>query len=258
MDIEIILDPNLTPDQIAELAVVAENGGVRTLWHSNLYSAWDAFIALVPAAMATSRIRLGVLAVSPYEMHPLKISNAILSLNEIANGRAIIAIGGGGAVISATSAEGVRLNPKKMRIVRGVREAVEIVKAAYSGELIKPYKGELFQITLPVRTDWAKSDLKNYDFLVGQIVEVRRGRGYIDVSSLNKNDLVDLWDFSSHEADQSLRFIDHLQIGDSHLKGETANYLTDKYSLKGRFCGYLSKQLEPMITTEMLADYERA
>ena len=158
MDIEIILDPNLTPDQIAELAVVAENGGVRTLWHSNLYSAWDAFIALVPAAMVTSRIRLGVLAVSPYEMHPLKISNAILSLNEIANGRAIIAIGGGGAVISATSAEGVRLNPKKMRIVRGVREAVEIVKAAYSGELIKPYKGELFQITLPVRTDWAKSD----------------------------------------------------------------------------------------------------
>lgn len=138
MDIEIILDPNLTPDQIAELAVVAENGGVRTLWHSNLYSAWDAFIALVPAAMVTSRIRLGVLAVSPYEMHPLKISNAILSLNEIANGRAIIAIGGGGAVISATSAEGVRLNPKKMRIVRGVREAVEIVKAAYSGELIKP------------------------------------------------------------------------------------------------------------------------
>lgn len=157
MDIEIILDPNLTPAQLAEIAVVAEQGGVRTLWHSNLYSSWDAFVALVPAAMATKRIKLGVLAVSPYEMHPLKISNAILSLNEIANGRAIIAIGGGGAVVSATSEAGVYLDPKKLRIVRGVREAVEIVKAAYSGELVKPYDGELFRITLPVRTDWAKA-----------------------------------------------------------------------------------------------------
>ena len=76
MDIEIVLDPDLTPEQVAEIAVVAEKGGVRTLWHSNLYNGWDAFVTLVPAAMATSKIRLGVLAVSPYEMHPIKITNA--------------------------------------------------------------------------------------------------------------------------------------------------------------------------------------
>jgi hypothetical protein len=110
----------------------------------------------------------------------------------------------------------------------------------------------------PRPADWAKSDLKNYDFLVGQIGEVRRGQDYIDVSSLSRHDLVDLWDFSRHEADQALRFIDHLQVGGSHLKGETATYLTDKYRLKGRFCGYLSQQLEPMITTEMIDDYERS
>jgi alkanesulfonate monooxygenase SsuD/methylene tetrahydromethanopterin reductase-like flavin-dependent oxidoreductase (luciferase family) len=157
MDIEIILDPNLTPEQLAEIAVVAEQGGVRTLWHSNFPSTWDAFIALVPAAMATSKIRLGVLALSPYEMHPLKITNAILSLNEIAKGRAIVAIGGGGAVLSAIREEGVHLNYKQLRVVRGVREAVDIVKAACAGELTRGYEGELFKITFPVSTAWTKS-----------------------------------------------------------------------------------------------------
>ena len=157
MDIEIILDPNLTPGQVAEIAVAAEKGGVRTLWHGNMHSTWDAFVALVPAAMATSKIRLGTLAISPYEMHPLKITNAILSLNEIAKGRAIVAIGGGGAVMSATSKDGVHLDFRKMRIVRGVREAVEIVKAAGAGDLVKGYNGELFSITLPSRRDWVKS-----------------------------------------------------------------------------------------------------
>lgn len=157
MDVEIILDPNLTPEQFAEFAVIAENGGVRTLWHGNMHSTWDAFVALVPAAMATSRIRLGALAVSPYEMHPLKIANAILSLNEISGGRATVAIGGGGAVLSATSKDGVNLDFRKLRVVRGVREAVEIVKAAGTGELVKGYDGELFSITMPSRRDWMKS-----------------------------------------------------------------------------------------------------
>ncbi|NIX03899.1 MAG: LLM class flavin-dependent oxidoreductase, partial [Gammaproteobacteria bacterium] len=63
---------------------------------------------------------LGVLAVSPFEMHPLKIANAINSLNEIAGGRATVAIGGGGAVLSAMRNEGVELDYKALRVVRAV------------------------------------------------------------------------------------------------------------------------------------------
>lgn len=157
MNIEIILDTNLTPAELAEIAVVAERGGIRTLWHSNFPSTWDAFVALVPAALATSKIRLGVLAVSPFEMHPLKITNAINSLNEIAGGRATVAIGGGGAVLSAMRSEGVELDFKALRVVRAVREAVEIVKLAGAGELKRGYDGELYQVTMPYRTDWLKS-----------------------------------------------------------------------------------------------------
>ena len=157
MDTEIILDANLTPAELAEIAVVAERGGIRTLWHSNFPSTWDAFVALVPAALATNTLRLGVLAVSPFEMHPLKIANAINSLNEIANGRATVAIGGGGAVLSAMRSEGVELDFKALRVVRAVREAVEIVRGAAHGELKRGYQGELYQVTMPYQSDWLQA-----------------------------------------------------------------------------------------------------
>lgn len=151
MDIEIIVGSENSPQQIAELAVVAEQAGIRTLWHSNFPSDWDPFIGLVPAALATSKIRLGILAISPYEMHPIRMASSLVSLNELSNGRAIIGIGGGGAVALSIGdgAGGSSLNFKKMRIVRGVREAAEIIYRMASGKANRGYKGELFQVTRP-------------------------------------------------------------------------------------------------------------
>jgi len=154
MQIDIILEPDLTPAQVAEIAVAAENHGFRTLWHSNYHQNPDAFVALVPAALATRKIKLGVLAVSPYEMHPLKIANALLTLNEISGGRAIAAIGGGGSVMGAI---GIKMDPKAQRMLRGVREAVEMVKAVTSGKFVQGYPGELFKLTRPLKSGWAKS-----------------------------------------------------------------------------------------------------
>ncbi len=154
MNIEIILEPNSTPDEIAELAVMAENYGITALWSSNYAQQWDGFISLVPAAMATNKIKLGPLAVSPYEMHPIKIATAVMTLNEISNGRAMVGISGGGGILKAIDYE---MDPKKRRVVRGVREAVEIVKTAASGKFTEPYEGELFRIARPYRFDWAKA-----------------------------------------------------------------------------------------------------
>jgi len=154
MDIEIILDSDWSPQQTAEIAVEAEKIGIRTVWHSNITNTWDPFIGLVPAAVATSKIKLGVLAISPYEMHPIKLANSILSLNELAEGRAIIAIGGGGAVALSIVDD---LDFKKMRIVRGVREAAEIIYLIASGKFYQGYEGEVFKLTKPGRMTYAKS-----------------------------------------------------------------------------------------------------
>lgn len=153
MQLEIILEPDLTPTQVAEIAVAAEKHGFRALWHSNYHQNRDAFLALVPAALATSRISLGVLAVSPWETHPLKIGNALLTLNELSNGRALVAIGGGGSVLGAI---GMKMDPKANRMVRGVREAVEIVQAVASGEFHRGYEGEVFRVSRPFKHGWAK------------------------------------------------------------------------------------------------------
>jgi 5,10-methylenetetrahydromethanopterin reductase len=153
MDIEIILEPDIPPDQLADLAVAAENYGIRALWASNFWNHWDGFVSLVPAALATEQIELGVLAISPWEMHPLKIANALASVNEVSKGRSMVAIGAGGGIIKAM---GQTLDPKKMRIVRAVREAIEIVQNVVSGEFHEPYEGEIFQFGRPVRTKWVK------------------------------------------------------------------------------------------------------
>jgi len=147
------------PQEVAEFAVAAEQAGVRTLWNSNINNGYDPFMALVPAAQATSRIRLGPLAVSPYEMHPLKLGYALATLNELSNGRAQIGLGGGGAmalVIRNDNSEG-SLDFTKMRIVRGVREAAEIIYRITSGGFWPAYEGEIFTINRPFNTTFVKA-----------------------------------------------------------------------------------------------------
>ncbi|TDJ47647.1 MAG: LLM class flavin-dependent oxidoreductase [Gammaproteobacteria bacterium] len=153
MDIEIIFEPDIPPDQLAELAVTAENYGIRALWASNFWAHWDGFISLVQAAQVTEKIELGVLAISPFEMHPVKIANAIISLNEISQGRSMVAIGGGGGLLRVMGKES---DPAKLRIVRAVREAIEIVQGAASGEFNQPYKGELYEFDRPHHYKWVK------------------------------------------------------------------------------------------------------
>jgi hypothetical protein len=107
----------------------------------------------------------------------------------------------------------------------------------------------------PRAMDWARADQKNFQFLVNQVAEARRDRGYINTSSLSNNALVDLWEFSKFEADRAARNIDHLQSGLSHLKGPTADYLSSGHKLETRFYSFLAGQLEPLITPAMQDDY---
>ena len=151
MDIDIILEPDLTPTEIKELGVVAEDYGIRALWTSNYFSHWDGFLSLVPLAEATSKLKFGPLAVSPLEMHPLKIANTLLTLNELSNGRAQIAVGAGEGNITAM---GLQV-PEK--IVLAVRESIEIILAACKNQLQDLYHGEIFSVNFPCDYSWAKS-----------------------------------------------------------------------------------------------------
>ncbi len=138
MKIDIILEPDVTPAQLTELGLLAESHGINRIWVQNYSAARDCFLSLVPLALASTRIGIGVMVVSPWEFHPLKMANALLTLNEYSKGRAAICVGGG------AEWNGIMAIPVTRR-VRAVRETTEILKKACGERTVKNYQGEMYK-----------------------------------------------------------------------------------------------------------------
>ena len=146
MQIDIALEPEYDADQIAELAVLAEQNGIATIWVTNDPQARDLFMLFTKAAAVTQRIRLGVMAVSPMEVHPVKLAGSLLTLNEMSDGRASLVVGGGGAILAHT-----RLDLS--RRVRAVKECIEIIKAT-NAERPLNFQGDIYPVW-NFKTPWA-------------------------------------------------------------------------------------------------------
>ncbi len=138
MRVDVLLEPDQTPAQLTELAQLCEQYGIQTMWLQNYVSSRDPFMCLVPAAMATQRVGLGVCVISPWEMHPVKMANALLTLQEYSHGRAGLVIGGGGEWLA-------RLGIEPVKRVRAAREALELVRGAVAGGRFT-YPGELHKV----------------------------------------------------------------------------------------------------------------
>ncbi len=80
---------------------------------------------------------MGPIAVNPWDMHPVKISSSLHTLNEASGGRARVVIGGGGEALAS-------LGLKPERRVRAVQECVEIIRNSSKGERFD-YEGQLYR-----------------------------------------------------------------------------------------------------------------
>jgi alkanesulfonate monooxygenase SsuD/methylene tetrahydromethanopterin reductase-like flavin-dependent oxidoreductase (luciferase family) len=136
MELDIILEADLNSREVRELGLLAEEYGFRAVWTQNYARARDAFMIAMPLALASKRIRVGVLAVSAYEMHPLKIANALLTLNECAPAGACVVVGAGGEWP-------LILNVGYGKRITGTREALQLIKDAASGETVTS-EGEIY------------------------------------------------------------------------------------------------------------------
>lgn len=145
MQIDIVLEPNVTPKAMGRLGAMVESYGLGTVWTANHPAARDPFMCFAGVARSTNRVSMGPVAISPFELHPLKMANALLTLNELSDGRAAIVIGGGGGT-SITM--GLKPDRQSMipNMVKGVGEAVKFLKDVSHDNLLT-YRGEVFQIS---------------------------------------------------------------------------------------------------------------
>jgi len=138
MRIGLILDSRLSTSNITELGLLAEKYGIHTIWLASYIESREPFTNLSQLARHSSQINLGPVALNPFDTHPIRIATGLLTLNELAKGRATIVIGGGGESLQS-------LNLKPVKRVRAVKECVEILKSISAVDPLD-YSGELFQV----------------------------------------------------------------------------------------------------------------
>jgi alkanesulfonate monooxygenase SsuD/methylene tetrahydromethanopterin reductase-like flavin-dependent oxidoreductase (luciferase family) len=143
MRLDLVLEPD-TPQRFAELGLLAEELGFGAVWTANHISARDPFMSFMALAQQSEHIRMGPIAISPYELHPVKIANQLFTLNEQASGRADIVVGGGGGSVIGM---GLKSGRREMmpRMVRAVAECVEFLHGAAQAQPFS-YDGEIFQV----------------------------------------------------------------------------------------------------------------
>ena len=101
MNIDIVLDSHLTSSELTELGLLAEKYGIRCLWNASYLDGRDPFCNLAQLARESKTIKVAPMALNGYEMHPFRMAMNLLTLNELAQGRAEAMIGGGGEVVMA-------------------------------------------------------------------------------------------------------------------------------------------------------------
>ena len=96
MELGIGLKPDGTPLTTVELVKLAEKNGLSHAWivDSQLLCS-DVYVNLALAALATKRIKLCTGVTNPYTRHPTVTANAIVTINEISQGRAVLGLGAG-------------------------------------------------------------------------------------------------------------------------------------------------------------------
>jgi alkanesulfonate monooxygenase SsuD/methylene tetrahydromethanopterin reductase-like flavin-dependent oxidoreductase (luciferase family) len=139
MKVGVVLDGRRSASEIAELARLAEARGFSHVWLSGGARTKDHFVRLALAAAATKRIRLGPVALSPFEMHPVHAGLALLTLDEIAPERACLVLGAGGDLAATLGL------PARGR-VEAVEECIDIVRALAAGGEVN-YAGKHFRVS---------------------------------------------------------------------------------------------------------------
>jgi 5,10-methylenetetrahydromethanopterin reductase len=138
-ELGIAMDGRAPIADIAAQAQAAEAGGATTLWIACHLFLRDPVTTAALALAATRKIKIALMALSPYSTHPVYIAMAAASLDEMYPGRVILCLGSGAP--ADLKAAGID-SPKPLV---AVGEAVKICRQLFAGEMAD-FHGQMFNV----------------------------------------------------------------------------------------------------------------
>src|SRR5262245_1476421 len=118
---------------------VAEAGGGAPVWTACHLFLRDPITMAALALGATQRIKVALMAMSPYSMHPVLIAMAAAALDEMYPGRVILCLGVG------APADLLAAGIASPRPIKTIAEAVAICRSLLEGETTD-FQGEIFNV----------------------------------------------------------------------------------------------------------------
>jgi len=125
---------------IAAQAQAAEEGGASTLWIACHLFLRDPVTTAALALAATKKIRIALMAMSPYSTHPVYIAMTAASLEEMYPGRVILCLGAG----APADLEAAGIESPKPLVTIG--EAVKVCRQLFAGEM-PDFQGHAFNVS---------------------------------------------------------------------------------------------------------------
>ena len=138
-ELGIAMDGRAPIADIAAQAQAAESGGATTLWIACHLFLRDPVTTAALALAATKKIKVALMALSPYSTHPVYIAMAVASLDEMYPGRVILCLGSGAP--ADLKAAGID-SPKPLV---AIGEAVKICRQLFAGEMAD-FHGQMFNV----------------------------------------------------------------------------------------------------------------
>ena len=146
-----LFDELADPGLVARLCAEAEEAGWdgvfvwdHVRWREPVVDVADTQITLAAIASATERIRLGPMVTPLARRRPAKVARETATLDRLSDGRLTLGVGlGSDRFGSEYSITGEELDDR--RRARMLDEALEILQAAWSGELVR-HRGEHYTV----------------------------------------------------------------------------------------------------------------
>lgn len=135
----IATDGRDAPRPLLEKAAAGEAGGAERLWLANHLFQRDPVSLAAAVLAATPRLKVALMAISPFTQHPVQAAMAAATLDELFPGRVTLCFGVGAP--ADLDSVGIAAD----RPLKPMREALQMAKALLAGETVN-LEGQAFRV----------------------------------------------------------------------------------------------------------------